>query len=177
IALTTTIAAAAGSVLAMVLAWALFGKPDLTMGLNGALAGLVGITANCDRVSQVEALIIGAVAGVLVVLGIIALEKFRIDDPVGAFPVHGICGVWGGLATGIFGDIPTNDDGTAVFASQMEFFVVQLQSTVIVCVWAFVTMAILFYTLKATGMLRVSEEEEIQGLDLGEHGMSAYAAG
>lgn len=173
IALTTTLSAAAGSIVAMCIAWGIFGKPDLTMGLNGALAGLVGITANCDRVSQIEAVIIGAIAGALVVAAIIALEKLKIDDPVGAFPVHGVCGVWGGLATGIFGDIPTNDDGSEMF-SQMGFFMVQLKSTAIICVWAFVTMAIVFFALKAIGMLRVTEEEEVQGLDINEHGMHCY---
>lgn len=168
IALTTTIAAAAGALSAMVVGWGMFGKPDLTMALNGALAGLVGITANCDRVSQLESIIIGLVAGLLVVLAIIALEKFKIDDPVGAFPVHGVCGVWGGLATGIFGDIPEDS------MTRAGFFMVQLQSTVIICVWAFVTMAIVFFALKSIGMLRVTEEEEIQGLDINEHGMHAY---
>lgn len=168
IALTTTLAAAAGGIAAMLVGWGIFKKPDLTMGLNGALAGLVGITANCDRVSQIEAVIIGAVAGALVVAAIIALEKFRIDDPVGAFPVHGVCGVWGGLATGIFGDIPVDE------MTRAGFFMVQLKSTVIICVWAFVTMAIVFYALKAIGQLRVSEEEEVQGLDINEHGMHAY---
>ena len=167
IALTTTLSAAAGAVSAMIVAWAMFGKPDLTMALNGALAGLVGITANCDRVSQPESLIIGLVAGILVVLGIIALEKCKIDDPVGAFPVHGLCGVWGGIATGLFGDIPEG-------LSWTQFVIVQIQSTVIICVWAFVTMAIVFYALKAVGMLRVTEEEEVQGLDINEHGMHAY---
>lgn len=173
IALTTTLGAAAGAVMATALSWGMFGKPDLTMALNGVLAGLVGVTANCDRVNQFEALIIGAVAGILVVLAIIALEKFRIDDPVGAFPVHGVCGVWGGLSTGIFGNIPT-DNNVPIFASQAEFFFVQLKSTIIICVWAFVTMAIVFYVLKSVGMLRVSEEEEVQGLDINEHGMHAY---
>jgi len=168
IALTTTIAAAAGAVAAMIFAWVLFGKPDVTMALNGTLAGLVGITANCDRVSQPEALIIGLVAGVLVVLGIMALDKFQIDDPVGAWPVHGLCGVWGGLATGIFGDLP---DG---LETQGAFFAVQLKATVIICAWAFVTMLALFSVLKAIGILRVSEAEEQQGLDVSEHGMKAY---
>ncbi len=167
IALTTTIGAAAGAVAATALSWGMFGKPDITMALNGVLAGLVGITANCDRVSQSEALIIGGVAGILVVAAIVALEKFRIDDPVGAFPVHGVCGVWGGLSTGIFGDIP---DGL----TRVSFFIVQFKSTVIICVWAFVTMAIVFYVLKSMGKLRVSEEEEVQGLDINEHGMHAY---
>ncbi|MEM9353894.1 MAG: ammonium transporter [Planctomycetota bacterium] len=168
IALTTTISAAAGAVAAMVFAWVLFGKPDVTMALNGALAGLVAITANCDRVSQPESLIIGLIGGVLVVIGIMLLDKMQIDDPVGAWPVHGLCGVWGGLATGIFGDLP---DG---IESQGDFFFVQLKATVIICVWAFVTMFILFAVLKAAGILRVSEAEEQQGLDISEHGMQAY---
>lgn len=168
IALTTTIAAATGAVAAMILAWILFGKPDVTMALNGALAGLVGITANCDQVSQVSALIIGGVAGLLVVAGIIALDKLKIDDPVGAFPVHGLCGVWGGLATGLLGTaIPDGLDRTG-------YIMVQLKSTVIICAWAFVTMLALFYALKAAGILRVSPEEEQEGLDIGEHGMQAY---
>ncbi len=168
IALTTTISAAAGAVAAMIFAWVLFGKPDVTMALNGALAGLVAITANCDRVTQQESLIIGLIGGVLVVIGIMMLDKLQIDDPVGAWPVHGLCGVWGGLATGIFGDLP---DG---IESQGDFFFVQLKATVIICVWAFVTMFILFSILKAAGILRVSEAEEQQGLDISEHGMQAY---
>ncbi|QDU39040.1 Ammonia channel precursor [Maioricimonas rarisocia] len=168
IALTTTIAAATGAVAAMILAWILFGKPDVTMALNGALAGLVGITANCDQVSQISAIIIGGVAGLLVVAGIIALDKLKIDDPVGAFPVHGLCGVWGGIATGILGTaIPEGLDRTG-------YIMVQLKSTVIICAWAFVTMLALFYALKAAGILRVSPEEEQEGLDIGEHGMQAY---
>lgn len=167
IAMTTTLAAAAGAIIAMATAWCLFGKPDLTMAMNGMLAGLVGITANCDRVSQTEAVIIGAVAGVLVVLGIIALEKLRIDDPVGAFPVHGICGLWGGVATGLFGDIP---DGL----TWAGFVKVQCLSSAIIAAWAFCVMAALFFGLKAIGMLRVTPEEEMEGLDIGEHGMHAY---
>jgi len=172
IALTTTFSAAAGAVTAMIFAWILFGKPDLTMALNGALAGLVGITANCDRVSQGESIIIGLVAGLLVVGGVILLEKLKIDDPVGAFPVHGLCGVWGGLATGIFGDCPTVDGKVL---TQMNFFIVQLESTVIICVWATITMAIVFSILKATKNLRVTPEEEMIGLDISEHGMQAYS--
>jgi Amt family ammonium transporter len=160
IAANTTLAAAAGAVLAMLSAWTVFKKPDLSMSLNGALAGLVGITANCDCVSNVEAIVIGSVAGVLVVIGIILLDKLRIDDPVGAWPVHGLCGVWGGIATGIFG---ADKD-----------LVAQIIGSVAIPVWAFVTMFALFVTLKACGMLRVSREEEMQGLDIGEHGMHAY---
>ena len=171
IALTTTLAAAAGAVAALITAWTLFGKPDVTMALNGVLGGLVAITANCDRVSQVESLIIGVVGGVLVVMGVLLLEKLKIDDPVGAWPVHGLCGIWGGLATGIFGDLP---DGVETVGS---FFTVQLISTVAICAWAFITMSIVFGVLKGIGMLRVSPEVEQAGLDLEEHGLRAYPLG
>ena len=172
IALTTTISAAMGAVAAMVAAWILFKKPDVTMALNGALAGLVGITANCDQVSQVSALIIGGVAGLLVVGGIVLLDKLRIDDPVGAFPVHGICGIWGGLATGIFGTALPEVDGAVL--TRMQYIGVQALSTAIICAWAFGTMFVLFYALKLLGILRVSPEEETAGLDISEHGMHAY---
>ncbi len=170
IALTTTISAAAGAIAAMVCSWAKFGKPDITMALNGALAGLVGITANCDRVSELEAIAIGAIAGMLVFTSVLLLDKLRIDDPVGAFPVHGVCGVWGGLATGIFGDIPPDTP----IVTRMDFFLVQFKATAIICAWAFVTMLIVFYGLKVVGILRVSPEEEQRGLDITEHGMEAY---
>lgn len=168
IAVTTTLSAAAGAVIAMAVSWVMFGKPDLSMALNGALAGLVGITANCDQVTMISSLIIGAVSGVLVVAAIVALDKLKIDDPVGAFPVHGVCGVWGGIATGIFGTAIPEGMGRA------GYITVQVKSTAIICVWAFVTMFILFAILKAIGMLRVPAEEEIQGLDVVEHGMPAY---
>ncbi len=168
IALTTTIAAAAGAVTAMVVAWILFKKPDVTMALNGVLAGLVGITANCDRVTQGGALVIGAVAGILVVVGVLLLDRLKIDDPVGAFPVHGLCGVWGGLATGLFGTLPTAE------MTRMGFIGIQVLSTAIIVAWAFVTMFGLFLALKFLGILRVSPEEEQSGLDISEHGMHAY---
>jgi len=171
IALTTTIGGAAGTISGLLTAWVLFGKPDLTMALNGALAGLVGITANCDRVDQVSALIIGGVAGVIVVLGTIMLDKLKIDDPVGAFPVHGLCGVWGGIATGIFGTLPEVD---GVELTRGGFIGVQVYGTAIIVAWAFVTMFGLFLVLKAIGLLRVSAEDEQAGLDVSEHGMHAY---
>jgi len=168
IGLTTTLAAAAGTFVAMVASWILFRKPDLSMALNGALAGLVGITANCNQVEQWEAVVIGAVAGLLVVGAIIVLDKLRIDDPVGAFPVHGVCGFWGGVATGIFGDaIPEGLDRTG-------YILLQLKGSVIISVWAFVTMFALFMILKVIGQLRVSPEEELKGLDVCEHGQHAY---
>lgn len=160
IATNTTLAAGAGAIAAMILSWLMFAKPDLSMALNGVLAGLVGITANCDCVSNTESMVIGAVAGLLVVVGIVALDKLKIDDPVGAFPVHGLCGIWGGLATGLFG---TGKDLGA-----------QIQGSIAIPVWAFVTMFGLFMILKVTGLLRVSPEEEVKGLDITEHGMHAY---
>lgn len=173
IAVNTTLAAAAGGVLSMLLTWFLHKKPELSMALNGILAGLVGITANCSVVSNVEAIIIGLIAGALVVFGIKLLDKLRIDDPVGAWPVHGLCGVWGGLATWIFGDpamLGTVGDTTVQYGAMIP----QILGTVVVPIWAFATMFILFSVLKAFGMLRVSAEEEVRGLDIGEHGEEAY---
>ena len=162
IAVNTLLAACAGSILAMIASVFVGGKPDLSYSLNGMLAGLVGITANCDSVTNVSAIIIGAVAGILVVAGMLLLEKLRIDDPVGAWPVHGLCGVWGGLATGIFGT-----------AAGHTFFP-QLVGSIVIPLWAFVTMFVLFTILKAIGILRVAEEEELEGLDITEHGSISY---
>ncbi len=161
IAANTTLAAAMGTILALIVAWIVFGKPDLTMALNGALAGLVGITANCDSVTNVEALVIGGVAGVLVIGGIVLLDKAKIDDPVGAWPVHGLCGIWGGLATGIFGGHPMG---------------AQVIGSLVVPLWAFATMFIVFSALKAANALRVAPEEEQRGLDMSEHGIPAYGS-
>ncbi len=159
IAVNTILAAAAACVAATIVVWIAFRKPDLTMALNGVLAGLVGITANCDIVTNFSAIVIGAIAGVLVVVGINLLDKLCIDDPVGAWPVHGLCGVWGVLAAGIFGDAA---------------FGVQLLGAVVIPLWAFITMLCLFLILKGLGVLRVNEREELRGLDIGEHGEEAY---
>ncbi len=164
IAVNTLLAAGAGAVLSMLATWVLHKKPDLTMAANGILAGLVGITANCDGVTNVEAIIIGAVAGLLVVAGVKLLDKLMIDDPVGAFPVHGLCGVWGGIATAIFGS----------YGDGYGNWVAQIVGSIAIPVWAFATMFILFKILKSIGMLRVSKEEELRGLDIGEHGEEAY---
>jgi Amt family ammonium transporter len=174
IAVNTTLAAGAGGFFAMLLTWVMHKKPELSMALNGILAGLVGITANCSVVSNVQSVIIGLVAGVLVVFGIKLLDKLRIDDPVGAWPVHGLCGVWGGLATWIFGD-PALLGTVGETAVQYGAMVPQLVGTVVVPLWSFATMFILFSVLKAFGMLRVSPEEEVRGLDIGEHGEEAYS--
>jgi Amt family ammonium transporter len=174
IAVTTTLSGAMGAVVGMILSWVVFRKPDLSMAMNGALAGLVGITANCDQVSQESALIIGAVSGCLVFFGVVLLDKLKIDDPVGAFPVHGLCGIWGGIATGIFGTkLP--EVGEAVL-TRTEYIVMQVKCTAIISVWAFVTMFGLFFVLKMVGLLRVPANEEIEGLDVVEHGMPAYGS-
>ncbi|HKL20198.1 MAG TPA: ammonium transporter [Tichowtungia sp.] len=172
IAVNTLLAAGAGAVLAMITTWVMHKKPDLTMAANGVLAGLVGITANCDGVTNVSAIIIGAVAGVLVVLGVKLLDALKIDDPVGAFPVHGICGVWGGIATAIFGSY---DGVTTQAIGDYGNWVAQIVGSVAIPIWAFATMFILFTILKKINLLRVSPEEELRGLDIGEHGEEAYS--
>ena len=168
IAVNTTLAAAAGAVLATLLSWVLFGKPDLSMGLNGALGGLVGITACCDAFTNGYAILIGAIAGALVVAGVLLLDKLKIDDPVGAFPVHGLCGVWGCMALGILPNAHLESESTSL--------IIQTIGTVSICAWAFCTMLVVFLVLKAAGILRVSAEEESAGLDVSEHGMRAYSA-
>lgn len=162
IAVNTTLAACTGSIAAMLFSWAAFKKPDLTFALNGGLAGLVGITANCDCVTNMNALIIGAIAGVIVCLGVMLLDKLQIDDPVGAFPVHGMCGLWGGIATGIFGTY----EGASL--------VTQIIGSLAIAGWSLGVSLALFFGLKAIGQLRVNAEEEHAGLDISEHGMYAY---
>ncbi len=159
VAVNTLLAACAGSVLAMVTSAIIGGKPDIGYALNGMLAGLVGITANADIVTNGEAIVIGAVAGPLVVGAMLLLEKFKIDDPVGAWPVHGACGIWGGIAAAIFGGANLG---------------VQLLGSVVYAGWAFALMFAIFYGLKKIGWLRVTEEEEVEGLDIGEHGAISY---
>ncbi len=168
IAVTTSLAAAAGGLCATLLSWFMFSKPDLSMGLNGILGGLVGITACCDCMSDWMSIVVGLVAGVLVTGAILLLDKLQIDDPVGAFPVHGVCGVWGCMAIGI---LPNSqlESGATTFGTQ-------LTGTFAICAWSFVTMFILFSVLKGIGILRVSEAEEQKGLDVSEHGMHAYGS-
>ncbi len=161
---TTTLAGAAGTITALITSQIVGGKPDLSMALNGALAGLVGITAGADLMAPLSAVLIGAIAGVLVVLSVVSFDKLKIDDPVGALSVHLVCGVWGTLAVGIFGD----KAGGAQFASQL-IGVAAIGATVVVL------SAILWAALKFTVGIRVSKEEELEGLDIGEHGMEAYA--
>jgi len=172
VAVTTTLAAAAGGILAMLTVWIVSGKPDVSMSLNGALAGLVGITAPCAVVSPFEAIIIGAVAGILVVLSVEFIDKvLHIDDPVGAVSVHGVCGVWGTLAVGIFGDLEAIGSGL----SRGGQIGVQALGAAAVFAWAFILGLLLFFIVKKTVGLRVSEKEELSGLDIDEHGTEAYA--
>jgi len=160
----TCLAAAAGIISAMIASDILQKKPDLSMVLNGCLAGLVGITAPADSVTWSSAVIIGLIAGVLVVAAVIFIDSvLKIDDPVGAISVHLVCGIWGTLAVGIFS---TNPDHT---------FMKQLIGVLAVGAFAFTSALIIFSALKATMGIRVSEEEEKQGLDIGEHGMESYA--
>ncbi len=161
VAVNTFLAACTGAVAAMMASYFVNkGKPDLGITLNGMLAGLVGITANADIVTNVEALLIGLVAGVVVVGGMVLLEKMRIDDPVGAWPVHGLCGIWGGIATGLFGEGATLG--------------VQILGSAVYSAWAFGTMLAVFYLIRAAGFLRVTEKEELEGLDISEHGAVNY---
>jgi len=159
---TTTLGATAGALGAIAISWFMLKKPDLSMALNGILAGLVGITANADVISVTSAIIIGFIAGVIVVFSIISLDKAKIDDPVGAISVHGVCGIWGTIAT-------------AIFADGFDFMV-QLKGALLVSVFAFAFAYIVFSILKAVMGVRVSEEEEDRGLDIAEHGQEAYGS-
>ncbi len=169
IAITTNLAAAAGAILAMITAWLILGKPDAGMALNGALGGLVAITAGCASVSPRDAAIIGALGGIVVVLSVLMFEKLRIDDPVGAISVHGTCGALGTILLGFF------DSSSGVFAGGgFGLLWAQIVGVFAVLVWCLVTGFILFYGIKAITGLRVTEEEEQTGLDYEEHGASAY---
>ncbi len=171
IAVTTNLAAAAGAIGAMFTAWIMLKKPDASMSLNGALAGLVSITAGCDGVSPVGALLIGLIGGVICVPSILIFDKLlKIDDPVGCITVHGVCGAWGTLAVGLF-----NLDAGLFYGAGAGQLVTQLIGVVACFAWAFGTGLILFLAIKYTMGLRVSEEEELAGLDIGEHGMEAYS--
>lgn len=178
--LTTTVAPAVATVVCMIFTWIKYGKPDVSMSLNASLAGLVAITAPCDVTDCFGAIIIGAVAGLLVVFGVWLLDYvLRIDDPVGAVAVHCMNGIWGTIATGLFAttSVPGNDTLTGLFyGGGFTLLGKQLLGMFSVIAWTVVTITITFMIIKATVGLRVSEEEEIEGLDSCEHGLaSAYA--
>jgi Amt family ammonium transporter len=160
----TNLAAAAGCVLAMTTSWIKFGKPEIGMSLNGALAGLVAITSPCASVTPLSAIIIGAAAGVIVVLAVLFFDKIKVDDPVGAISVHGVCGAWGTLAAGFF-----NIGGTSA-----KIIGVQILGIATCFLWVFPTAFILFKLIDKTIGLRVTPEEELEGLDIAEHGGNAY---
>lgn len=170
--ITTNLAAAVSTTTVMIITWIRYKKPDVSMTLNGSLAGLVAITAGCDVVSPVGAFFIGLIAAFVVVFGIEFIDKvLKIDDPVGAIGVHGCCGAVGTLLTGLFAT-----DGGIFYGGGLHFFSVQLLGVVSVIAWVAITMTIIFTIIKNTVGLRVSEEEEIVGLDIKEHGLtSSYA--
>ncbi len=179
--MTTNLAAAVATVVTMIFTWVKYGKPDVSMTLNGSLAGLVAITAGCDVVTPAGAAIIGAIAGIAVVVGIEFVDKvLKIDDPVGAVGVHCINGALGTLLTGLFAAVPMAEgktDFTGLFyGGSFEFFGVQLLGVVCIVAWVAVTMIIIFKVIKHTVGLRVSAHEEVVGLDIEEHGIeSSYA--
>ncbi|GBE40224.1 MAG TPA: ammonium transporter [Nitrospirae bacterium] len=165
IAVNTTLAACAGAFGAMVISWIKFKKPDATMTLNGTLAGLVGITAGCANVLPGSAILIGLLAGVIVVFAVIFIDQtLKVDDPVGAISVHGVCGAWGTLAAGLF-----NAGGVT-----LKIVGVQLLGIGAAFLWVFPTAFVLFKLIDKTIGLRTSPEEELEGLDIGEHGLVAY---
>lgn len=170
IVITTNLAAAAGALVAMFVSWGLYGKPDISMTLNGALAGLVAITAGCAAVSPVGATIIGIIAGVVIVFSIEFIDKkLKIDDPVGAISVHGVCGAIGTLLVGVFAI-----DGGLLYGGGFHQLGVQAIGVVAIGVWAIATSFIVLFVLKKTIGLRVSKEEEVDGLDIHEHKANVY---
>ncbi|MBN2473565.1 MAG: ammonium transporter [Pirellulales bacterium] len=169
IAVTTNLSAAAGALGAMIASWVLFKKPDPSFTLNGALAGLVAITAGCDVIPVHFAALTGLLAGLIVVVACVLFDRIRIDDPVGAISVHGVCGAWGTLAVGLFAkEVGLLNGGGA---TQLG---IQAMGVAAAFLWAFPVSFAIFYTIQATVGLRVSAEEEMDGLDVVEHGIYAY---
>ena len=160
---TTCLAAAAGGVVAAMVSFIKYKNMDLTMFLNGILGGLVGITAGADQMSPTDAIIIGAIAGAIIVFAVSLIDRLKLDDPVGAIAVHLVCGIWGTLAVGLFGNLASG----AQFVSQL----IGVASYAAICISA---SFIIIFILKKTVGIRVSEKEELEGLDAHEHGMDAY---
>jgi ammonium transporter, Amt family len=177
IAVTTNTAAAGGAVAASLAAWLLLGKPDLTMILNGALAGLVAITAPCAFVSAPSSLIIGLVAGVLVVGSVLFFDRIKVDDPVGAISVHLVCGVFGTLAVGLFAQdhfTPSTTGNGLLYGGGLKLLAIQLTGVATVGVFVVIASVIAWGVIKAVMGIRVPADEEHAGLDVGEHGISGY---
>lgn len=176
VAINTNLAAASGALMAMFFAWRKFGKPDLTMTMNGALAGLVAITAPCAFVLPIEAIVIGALAGIIVVVGTVFLDKIHVDDPVGAVPVHAMNGIWGTLALGIFGHKALGLARNGLLhGGGFTQLGVQVLGVFTVVVFVISVMFCIFKLIDKVVGLRVSREEELKGLDLSEHGMESYS--
>jgi len=170
IIVNTFLAACCGAVLAMLVSWTKFGKPDIGMALNGTLAGLVGITAPCATVTPLGAVIIGAIAGVIVVYSVLFFDRIKVDDPVGAISVHGVCGAWGTIAAALLHE----NLFLGLEYDLMGTLMIQLLGVAVAFGWTFTTAFILFKIIAVTVGLRVSEQEEIEGLDFSEHGGSCY---
>ncbi|MEM7769435.1 MAG: ammonium transporter [Cyanobacteria bacterium P01_A01_bin.37] len=170
IAVTTNLAAAAGGVAALITSWIVSGKPDLSMIINGILAGLVGITAGCAGVGYLGAVIIGLVAGIIVVFSVYFFDSIQIDDPVGAISVHLVNGIWGTLAVGLF-DLESG----LFFGGGITQLLAQIMGILTIGLWTVVLSTIFWTVLKSVVGIRVTEEEELMGLDIGEHGMEAYS--
>ena len=160
---TTCLAAAAGGVIASLVSTIMYKNLDLTMFLNGILGGLVGITAGADQMSPTDAILIGGIAGAFIVFAVSLIDKLKLDDPVGAIAVHLVCGIWGTLAVGIFGNLASGSQ-----------FLSQLLGVSVYAIFCVITSFIIIFTLKKTIGIRVSEKEELEGLDAHEHGMDAY---
>ena len=176
IALNTNLAAAAGAVAALFTAWLWFRKPDPTFALNGAIAGLVSITAGCAFVSPAMSVLIGLIGGVVVVLSVELLDKVcRIDDPIGAVSAHGVCGAWGTLAVGLFADEAIGGVAGLFFGGGAAQLGVQFVGVLAVFAWSMAAGLALFAVIKGVMGLRVSRQEELRGLDIGEHGAEAYS--
>jgi Amt family ammonium transporter len=177
IAVTTNTAAAGGALAASITAWIFLGKPDLSMILNGSLAGLVAITAPCAFVSVPSSLIIGLIAGILVVVSVLFFDRIKVDDPVGAISVHLVNGAFGTLALGLFAQdqfMPGTTGNGLFFGGGLKLFLAQLTGVVAVGVFVVISSLIFWGIIKATVGLRVPPDEELEGLDVGEHGMRAY---
>jgi len=160
---TTCLAAAAGGVVAMIVSTILFKNLDLTMFLNGILGGLVGITAGADQMGPTDAIMIGAIAGAIIVFAVRFIDKLKLDDPVGAIAVHLVCGIWGTLAVGLFGALASGAQFVSQFVGVLSYAAICITSSFVI-----------LFILKKTVGIRVSEKEELEGLDAHEHGMDAY---
>jgi Amt family ammonium transporter len=187
VGVNTMLAAVAGGLFSANPIWLVAGKPDLAMIGNGVLAGLVAITAPVGAVDPLPAFIIGGIGGIIVVFSVFFFDKIKIDDPVGAISVHGVCGAWGLIAVGLFAKYDDaflgrgvgNDDfpqeAGLFYGGGVDQLLMQLLMLVIILVWVGLTTGALFFALKSTIGLRVTAEEEIEGLDVIEHGLQGYA--